>query len=82
MIAFSVGLSCFVLSLNLMRRLKNEAGDLLQLAREENEERRDDVHEYNWEMERMGIVARSISFSLVVKILMTVILSQFLCGQF
>ena len=51
MIAFSVGLSCFLLSLNLLRRLKNDADEdaLLQLAREENEheneneERRDDL---------------------------------------
>ena len=36
MIAFSIGVSCFILSLNLMRRLKKDAdeGELLQLARE------------------------------------------------
>lgn len=47
MIAFSIGLSCLLLSLNLMRRLKKDADEyeIIQLAQEQNREQDDNEQE-------------------------------------
>ena len=61
-VAFSIGLSCLLLSLNLMQRLKKDAeGDaILQLARDQNEEESSRLLEEEGDVDRAGDTGRAM----------------------